>query len=95
MAYSDNTEFPRGIYRNTGAAARTVTTNQIKVSSIAVTNNGAAADILTFTDGAGAIVYTIAAPLKTTVVCPGFQSLGLKTLISVATMEFTVFYFNN
>ena len=75
-----------------GDAAQTITTSPIKVSSIVVTNTGVAADVLTFTDVADTILFTVAVPLKTTVVIPGFQSLGLKTLLSVAGMEFLVFF---
>lgn len=103
MAYSDDTEFPKGLYYNDLTADRDValaetgaTTTVMKVAWILIANDDAAAQtvLITDTNDANKIVVTVPAD-STAPIVPGFSCTGLKLAMAVndSDVHATVVYF--
>lgn len=101
MPFSDQTEYPRGIF-HTGVltnSAQSVGTGRVKVSHVLI-NGGAADEIVNFrgTGGTPATYFTVSVPAGELVVIPrGFEvSQGLEalTISAAGDVWLTVFYFD-
>lgn len=57
MAYTDQTQYPRGVYFNTLGASRTVATGPIRVSSMAFSSSSASKSKLRITDASDSTRY--------------------------------------
>lgn len=100
MAYSEKTEYPRGIQTSDLTSAVIFADDvAIRVAHIIVANSAVSATTVTFTDTAGSPVtrFTVQVPASSTVVLPSFfaDSAGFRADADAATTFVTVFSYSD
>lgn len=99
MAYSDQTEFPRGIqYGDLTSAVVIADDVPIRVSSIVLANASGTGRTVTFQDTAGTpnTLFVAKVPINGTVVLPGFYTAaGLQVAAGDSTTHVTVLYYDD
>jgi hypothetical protein len=105
MGYSDQSEYPTGIYyhdlgfgRNLGSLLYSDNNRRFKVAGIVASNVNAATQILLVKDGSDTVFMTITLGIgETTFIKQGFESIGLRLnmVANTADVTATVFYFKD